>query len=202
MSIISFRISGNLIFSIFHLVVVAISILFYITVQRCMSWFSCSNIFWLAMVNLNIMWWVCSWYCFWCFFVKLILYTPIRLLSICFWFDFDCVFFGCVFDGLPWLPLGSWFDSGLSWLPLDGSPLGNGGNDGNAPVFSFGEVPVLAVLGFALLSGVCSFLWSALCSGREGPVLVFVGFVYIIWCLLISMSRIMIWGLFCSHPFV
>ena len=70
-----------------------------------------------------------------------------------------------VFGGLPGFPFGSCFGSGLSyfgwsWLPDAGSPVGNGGN---LPGLFFGEAPALC-FGFALLSGVRSFLWTVLCS--------------------------------------
>ena len=68
--------------------------------------------------------------------------------------------FGGLFDGLPGLPLGSCFDSGLSWLPLASSLVGNGGIGGSF----LGEAPALC-FAFDLLSGDCSFLCSVLCSG-------------------------------------
>ena len=96
------------------------------------------------------------------------LFTP---LLDCWVFDDDLVFddgfafavvFGCgswVFRGLPGLPLASCFDSGLSWLPDAGSPVGNGGTGSNF----VGEPPALC-FAFALVSGdrscLCSVLYS------------------------------------------
>ena len=71
--------------------------------------------------------------------------------------------------GLPGFPLDGCSDSRLS----DVSPVGNGGTVGKlSGLFFLGEGPVFA-FAFGLLSGVCSFLWSALCSGREAPVFAF-----------------------------
>jgi len=65
-------------------------------------------------------------------------------LNISFWtFAFDCVF-----DGLPAFPFGSCVDSGLSWLPLAFSPVGNGGK---LWLSFLGEGPVFA-LAFAYTS--------------------------------------------------
>ena len=83
--------------------------------------------------------------------------------------DADLLFvFDFVFVGLPAFPFGSCVYSGLSWLPLALSPVGNGGTGGGF----FGEGPVFA-LALAVLSGVVgSALYSVLCSDCAAFLLV------------------------------
>ena len=106
--------------------------------------------------------------------------------------------FGCgswVFRGLPGLPLGSCFDSGLSWLPLACSPVGNGGIGA-----SFLSEPPALCFACGLLSGdrsLCSVLCSDfsdvlalfLASSASFRACSFVGLSCLYWCSANSVIR-------------